>query len=153
MKERKDLLAYCGFYCGDCLGYTGVIADSAQNFKEVLEKYKFDRTVKSVFPEKLKDYDSLFEMLEFMTGLKCGKICRERKDSETTCEIRKCCTDKDFFACFECNDFETCENLKSTHGGLHYDSSLMNLNAIREMGLRNWIIQGKRQCYWNEGEE
>ena len=39
MKARKDLLAYCGFYCGDCLGYTGVIADAADNLTQVLEKY------------------------------------------------------------------------------------------------------------------
>lgn len=153
MRERKDLLAYCGFYCGSCLGYTGVIADSAANFKEVLETYKFDRTAKSVFPEELKDYDKFCEILEFMTGLKCGKICRERKDSETICEIRKCCTDRNFFACFECTDFETCEKLRSTHGGLHYDSSLKNLRAIKEMGLKNWLIRGKRYCYWNEKED
>ena len=44
MKARKDLLAYCGLYCGDCLGYTGVIADAAKNLMMVLKKYKFDRT-------------------------------------------------------------------------------------------------------------
>lgn len=26
------MLAYCGIYCGDCLGYTGVIADAAKDF-------------------------------------------------------------------------------------------------------------------------
>jgi len=33
MKERKDLLAYCGFYCGDCLGYSGVIARALFSFE------------------------------------------------------------------------------------------------------------------------
>lgn len=32
MKARKELLAYCGFYCGDCLGCTGVIAEAATTF-------------------------------------------------------------------------------------------------------------------------
>ena len=68
-KERKDLLAYCGFYCGDCLGYTGVIADAARDFMKVLEKYEFDRTAKCVFPEELEDYDTFYEALGFMTGL------------------------------------------------------------------------------------
>jgi len=27
MKERKNLFTYGGFHCGDCPGYTGVIAD------------------------------------------------------------------------------------------------------------------------------
>jgi hypothetical protein len=117
MKERKDLLAYCGFYCGDCLGYTGVIADAAKNFMMVLEKYKFDQTAKSVFPENLKDYDRLCEMLGFMTGLKCPTICRERKDSGTSCKVRKCCRERGFYACYECGDFEICEKLKSLHEG------------------------------------
>ncbi|MBE9593852.1 MAG: hypothetical protein IMF19_10290, partial [Proteobacteria bacterium] len=79
MKERKELLAYCGVYCGDCLGYTGVIADAARNFMVVLEEYKFDRTAKCVLSEELKDYDKFYEMLGFMTGLKCPMVCRERE--------------------------------------------------------------------------
>ena len=35
MKERENSLAYCGFYCGDCLGKTGVIADAAKDLKTV----------------------------------------------------------------------------------------------------------------------
>ena len=153
MNEREDLLAYCGFYCGDCLGYTGVIADTAMNFMRVLEKYKFDQTAKCLFPKELKDYEKFFEMLEFMTGLKCEKICREREDSDTSCTVRKCCRDRNFYACYECNDFEICDNLKSIHKGLHYNSSMKNLKAIKEMGLKNWIIRGKRHCYWDEGDD
>lgn len=74
MTKSEDLLAYCGFYCGDCVGYTGVIADAARNFTMVLEKHKFDRTAKSVFPEALRDYDKFCKMLSFMTDLKCRKI-------------------------------------------------------------------------------
>ena len=48
MEERKNLLAYCGLYCGDCAGYSGEIADAAKNLVELLEKYRFDRTAKSL---------------------------------------------------------------------------------------------------------
>ena len=136
MKERKDLLAYCGFYCGDCLGHTEVIAGAAKNFMTVLEKYKFDRTAKYVFPATLKDYDKFFEILGFMTDLKCEKICRERKDSETSCEVKKCCRDKDFYACHECEDLEKCKKLRSLHGALHYDFCMKNLRAIKKWGLK-----------------
>jgi len=153
MNERKDLLAYCGLYCGDCLGYTGVIADAAKNFMKVLEKYKFDQTAKCVFPEELKNYDTFCEMLVFMTNLKCPKICREREDSDAFCKVRKCCRDRGFHACYECDDFETCEKLKSTHEGLNYDSCVKNLKTIKEMGLEAWIISGKRFCYWNEVDD
>jgi len=57
MKERKDLLAYCGLYCGDCAGYSGETGNTAKNLMKVLEKYKFDRTAKCLFSEKLGDND------------------------------------------------------------------------------------------------
>ncbi len=81
MKERKELLAYCGIYCGDCLGYTGAIADATKDFKMVLDKYKFDRSAKCIFPDQLKDYDRFYEIVGFMSGLKCPMICREREDA------------------------------------------------------------------------
>jgi hypothetical protein len=153
MKQKKDLLAYCGIYCGDCLGYTGVIANAAETFFEVLEKYKFDRTAQQVFPQELKDYDKLLQMLKFMIGLKCPEVCRKRDDSTTSCEARKCCRNKGFFACYECSDFETCDNLKSLHEGLHYNSCMKNLQIIKEMGLEEWITNGKRFKYWDEKDQ
>ena len=150
MKKRTDLLAYCGFYCGDCLGGSGVIADAAEEFMDVLEKHKFDRSVKCFFPERLDDYGRFLEMLKFMTGLRCGKICREIEDTGTSCVVRKCCRERGFYACYECGDLKVCEKLKSLNDGLHYDSCMKNFEAIKEMGLANWIIKGKRFHYWDE---
>lgn len=147
MKGKKDLLAYCGLYCGDCLGYTGVIADAAETFINVLKTYKFDQTVTHIFPEKLKDYETGHQLLKFMANLRCPEVCRKR--DSISCTVRECCRNKGFYACYECTDFETCENLKSLHKGLHYDSCLKNLQAIKEMGLESWIIKGKRFMYWD----
>ncbi len=74
VKDRKNLPIYCGFYCGDCLSYTSVIACATKNSIIVLEKYKSDQTAKTVFPGKLKDHGKFRETLEFMTGLKCDRI-------------------------------------------------------------------------------
>ena len=152
MRERKDLLAYCGLYCGDCAGYSGEIADTAENLKNVLKKYKFDRTAKCLFSEQLKDYDNFREMLGFITGLKCSTICREREDSGASCKIKKCCRDRGFYACCECDDFEICEKLKSLEE-LHGDSCMMNLKAIKEMGLEAWISRGKRHWFGSDVDD
>jgi hypothetical protein len=149
MKKKTDLLAYCGFYCGDCLGHTGVIADAAEEFMNVLERYKFDRTVKCMFPDGLRDYSHFSEMLKFLIGLRCGRICREREDTGTSCVVRKCCREHGFYACYECGDLKVCEKLKSLNDGLHYDSCMKNFEAIKEMGLENWIIRRKRFHYWD----
>ena len=58
-KRKKDLLAYCGLYCGDCGGFSGEIAEAAINLNKKLIEYKFELTAKYLFPEKLKEYDKL----------------------------------------------------------------------------------------------
>ena len=145
MKKEKKLLAYCGLYCGDCGGYSGEIAESAKNLDTVLKKYKFDRTATAFFSKELKEYDKFSTMLQFMIKMKCPAICRERKDGETKCEIRKCCREKGFFACYECEIFESCEKLK-TMEDLHRDSCIKNLKNIKEKGIENWLKTCKR--YW-----
>jgi hypothetical protein len=152
MNDNKTLLAYCGFYCGDCLGHTGEIADATKKFMNVLDKYQFNQTAKCVFPDQLKDYDRFYEIVGFMTGLKCPMTCRERIDSTVSCEVRNCCINNDFYACYECDDFETCAKLKSLMNGLHYDASLKNLKAIRAMGLERWIAKGNIHHYWDEAD-
>ena len=153
MMSKKALLAYCGIYCGDCLGNTGVISDAAKECISVLEKYRFDRTAECVFPEKLKDYGRFAETLKFMSGLKCPQPCREREDSNVSCPIRKCCQEKGLYACYECSDFESCDKIRSFVKGLHADSCVKNLKEIKGMGLETWLQKGKRHHYWDEFQD
>ena len=150
-KMEKELLASCGIYCGDCLGYTGVIADAAEKFKKVLEKYQFEKSARAIFPEQFKDYDKIFDKIVFMSGLRCPMVCRERKDDDVDCEIRSCCKSKGFFACYECDDFEICEKLKIMEG-LHYEAMTKNLKEIKAMGLLEWMKKGKAHHYWDKEE-
>jgi hypothetical protein len=151
MTGRKDLLAYCGFYCGDCLGYTGVIADATQGLMEVLERYKFERTAECVFPNELGEYDKLCAMLGFMTGLRCAGVCRQEGEAQlSSCEVKNCCIAMGFYACHECDDFETCGKFETLHKGLHTDACVENMRKIREMGLEAWIVEGERHHYWDE---
>ncbi len=143
--RKRELLAYCGLYCGDCGGYTGAIADAASNLQKELKEYKFELTAKHLFSDALKDYDKFVEMLGFMTELKCDSMCRDKTDKSTSCQIRKCCRGKGYYACYECGDFEVCEKLESMKD-LHRDSCVKNLKAIKEMGLEQWVETGKR--YW-----
>jgi superfamily II helicase len=152
MKKEKELLAYCGLYCGDCGGYSGEIAESAKNLNRALKKYKFNRTAKSLFSKELKEYDKFSKMLEFMTNMTCPTICRERKDGETTCEIKKCCRKKWFYACYECDIFETCEKLKSLED-LHKDACVKNLKNIKEIGIETWLKTCKRYWFGSEVDD
>ncbi|NQV19386.1 MAG: DUF3795 domain-containing protein [Armatimonadetes bacterium] len=152
MKDDSNLLAYCGLYCGDCAGYSGEIADRAKDLENVIEKYKFELTAKSMFSKELKDYDEFLRKLKFISGLKCSEICREREIGSTNCEIRKCCIGKGFYACYECEDFEICEKFKALEE-LHKDSCAKNLKAIKEIGLKNWITNGKRLWFGSKVDD
>ena len=44
----KDLIAYCGLYCGDCFAHRGKIADLARDLRKELRQAKFDRIVESL---------------------------------------------------------------------------------------------------------
>jgi hypothetical protein len=145
MTMNKNLIAYCGLYCGDCAGYSGEIGEAAKNLKEITQRYKFHQTAKHLFPKQLKDYAGFCEMLDFISKLKCPRRCRQIEPGEVKCEISKCCRNKGFFACHECSTFEDCEKLRKMEG-LHGDSCIKNLRAIKKMGVDAWIRESKR--FW-----
>ncbi|MDH4210759.1 MAG: DUF3795 domain-containing protein [candidate division WOR-3 bacterium] len=145
MFSKKELIAYCGLYCGDCAGYSGEIAEAAKKLKDTTQRYKFRQTAKNLFSKELKDYDTFCEMMDFMTQLKCPKTCRQIKPNEVKCEISKCCRDNGFFACHECSTFERCDKLGKM-AGLHGDSCIKNLRSIKKMGIEAWSREGKR--FW-----
>lgn len=86
-KRKRSCSPIAGF--GDCAGYSGEIAEKANDLKETMDNYKFEMSASCLFSKELKDYDKLVEMLGFLTGLKCERICREREDTEKSCNIRK----------------------------------------------------------------
>jgi hypothetical protein len=144
-----DLLAYCGLYCGDCAGYSGDIAESAKALADVLRESKFDRTARQLFVEQLGEFGQWFDRLEFLAGLKCDAVCRQR---DVSCEIAKCCVESGYLACYECQGLEECQKLK-WHEGLHGDSHLRNLQAMREMGAEAWIASGVRLWFAGDADE
>ena len=145
MAIDKDQLAYCGLFCGDCAGYSGDIADSAIELARVLDACQFDRTARARFSEQVGDFEAFRETLAFLSELRWPRICRERSAGETDCRIRACWIKQGFYACYECDAFETCgefEMLEELHG----DACVRNLRAIREMGLDQWLVNGER--FW-----
>lgn len=147
--SEKQYLAYCGLYCGDCLGRTGVIADAAREFLNVLDEYEFEKTALSVFPLQLGEYDNLIDMLMFMENLRCNRLCRTIDGGESKCDVRQCCVEHGYYACNSCEDFETCEKLETVLGTLHLKASKKNLREINKMGLEKWIAEGKKHHYWD----
>jgi len=48
MTKEKELVAYCGLYCGDCFAYKEKIADLARDLRKELRQAKFERQAESM---------------------------------------------------------------------------------------------------------
>ena len=143
MKLDKNLIGYCGLYCGDCPGHTGVIADLAKDLRKQLRKYKFETFAEYLPIKEFKNYKECYEVLGAMVKLRCKRTYRDRKRA-TSCGIWKCCREQSFQGCWECDQFMDCEKLKVLEP-LHKDFPIKNLRKIRRSGVESWL-EGRR--YW-----
>jgi hypothetical protein len=143
MKSDRNLVAYCGLYCGDCPGYKRDIADLSKELRKKIRESRLDKASKFLaqIEKGYKNFDKCYEVLGLMMKMRCKKVCRERV-RVPSCAIRKCCIEKNFEGCWECEEFETCKKpdwLKPVHGDAH----IKNLRRIKRNGI-NGFLRGKR---------
>ncbi len=144
MEETKNLIAYCGLYCGDCFAYQGRIADLARDLREELRRSKFEKTAAYVsqtpFFKVFEDYPQCYKVLGAMVKFRCKRACRG--GGGPPCKMRNCCQKKGIEGCWECEDFETCTKLDFLKPN-HEDAHIKNLKIIKKSGIESFIT-GKR---------
>lgn len=144
---NKDLVAYCGLYCGHCFGYEGKIADLARDLRAELRKVKFDKFAKEMekypFAKVFEHYQNCYEVLGAMVKFRCKQTCKGG-GGPPFCKMRKCCQKKGYTGCWECDQFESCEKLDFLIP-IHDDGHIKNLKKIKKNGLEQFLI-GKK--YW-----
>jgi len=146
MAEDKDLIAYCGLYCGDCFGYRQKIADLARDLRKELRQSRFAKTAESLsevsFFKAYKNYPQCYEVLGAMVRLRC-KSCRAG-GGPPFCKMRSCCQKKGIDGCWQCDEFETCQKLDFLKAN-HDDAHIKNLRILKKKGV-DAFTNGKR--YW-----
>ena len=123
-KMKKDLIGFCGLYCGACDNYLAFKKDN----EHLLENEKFktielqELSCNGCHSEKLTEH--------------CGK-----------CLLRKCAIDKGIDSCGYCPKYP-CDELKKFkndghkwQGAKHRKDTLVNINYLLENDLENWIIR------------
>ena len=148
MTKQKDLVAYCGLFCGDCFGYKGKIADLSRDLRKELRAAKFDKTAEALsksvsFFKGFKNYKACYDVLGMMVRMRCKKACKGG-GGPPFCKIRKCCQKKGIKGCWECDEFETCKKLNFLKN-IHGDGHIKNLRNIKKKGITEFV-KGKR--YW-----
>ncbi len=138
-KNDKNLIAYCGLYCGDCFNYKGEIADLARDLRKKLRESKFECASEglSKYFKDFKDYETCYRVLGSMVRLRCKKACING-GGNPNCKIRKCCQKKEIRGCFECEEFQTCKKFDFLKP-IHKDANLKNLKKIKKNGQDKFI--------------
>lgn len=124
MSASKDLIAFCGLYCGAC------------SFKVAYDTN--NRVHLNFMPEKYAEYKDA--EIQFCPG------CR-LDNHHSGCKIRACAIEKGFSYCSECPDMP-CEYLEkfSNDGIPHHKESIKNLEMLKKLGEEKWLT--KQQKYW-----
>ena len=148
-EQDRNLIAYCGLYCGECFGYKGIVADLARDLRKELRQARFEKTAEVFatipfsFFKAFQNYPQCYEVLGALVKLRCKRACKGG-GSNPDCKIRKCCQRKDFEGCWECEEMETCKKLDSLIPN-HGDAHLKNLRKLKKKGVDEFL-QGKK--YW-----
>ena len=148
MSRKKDLVAYCGLYCDDCMARKGKVADLATELKSELKASGFDRFASAIsdvpFFKALKKYPDFTEVLDVLVAARCTKTCKEG-GANPACEVRICCKEKEIEGCWVCGEFVDCEKLRFLEG-VHGIAHIRNLRRLKRKGV-NEFVKGRHDWY------
>jgi hypothetical protein len=147
-KSERNLLGYCGLYCGDCFAHQGVIAGLARDLLKELRAAGFADMAAALSPvpefSVFRDYRQCYDVLGGLVRFRCKRACRGG-GGNPRCLMRGCCLGRGLVGCWECREFELCDKLRVLERG-HGDAAIRNLRIIKQHGVDSFIA-GKR--YWH----
>ncbi|MDH7478190.1 MAG: DUF3795 domain-containing protein [Candidatus Bathyarchaeota archaeon] len=153
MKEsNKNLVGYCGLYCGACGIYQGKIRQAVENLRKVTKAYGFDKITRELATwepafQHYVEYEKVLDGWVKIFGECPGCVA---DGGDPNCAVRNCCREKSYTTCAECAEIEECEKLKKY--GLH---ALEGIKKIKTMGIDKWVEEMRRKvdagyCYLDE---
>ena len=113
----KELIAYCGLYCGACSFKLAYDENDKEHINHMPVKYEKFRNIP----------------LEFCPGCKLENKCGD-------CAIRNCAVSKNLNNCSQCNEFP-CEKIKifNNDGIPHHGEAIENLKLFKKIGEEKWL--------------
>lgn len=146
----RDLTAFCGLFCGDCIRYKCKASDLASQLSIELLKINFGdyAKVKRAHVKELESYEKMMSALDAICKLKCDTPCRLGNGGcVQSCEIAKCVRSKCIEGCWDCSDkeFEACDRFEFLMP-FHGDVPRNNIKKIKEYGLDGWA-EHREKCY------
>jgi len=140
-KSPRELVGYCGIFCGACGIYQGRIKEAVENLRKVIGAYGFDK----IGPElakwnpAFKNYAEFEQVLDGFIKLFSECPGCVVGGGNPDCVIRPCCSPKKYATCIECVEMDTCEKLLREVG------SLENLKRIKAAGVDKWAKEMQKK--------
>lgn len=153
----NELIAFCGYYCGDCIKYKSEISKLADRLSIKINITEFPSYIKakSECTDKhieqtctYRDFQTFRSVLDFIKTQQCNSPCRAGGDGcADACPVKDCVADKELQGCWECLEIETCHKtdfLTSFWG----DILKKNIKLIKKHGLNNWLEYRPKGYIW-----
>jgi len=138
--KSKNLVGYCGLYCGACGIYQGKIRQAVENLRKIIGYYGFDK-----ISADLAKWEPAFQHYSEFEGVLDGlvKIFGEcptcvAGGGDPSCAIRLCCKPRGFTTCAECAEMETFEKLRNP-------SAKVELQKIKSMSIDKWTEEMQKK--------
>lgn len=149
MESERDLTAYCGLYCLDCIPSKRALFAAVDELRALAGELGLERyaELKSRSDEALAQYPVFAAVLEKIAGLRCPAPCR-LGGGKTSCAVRGCAQGRGLEGCWECPDRAGCgllAPLRESHRG----AIDRNLDAITEHGPEGWSRYRGKHYPWS----
>jgi len=141
-ENPRDLVGYCGLYCGACGIHQGRIKQAVENLRQIIQAYGFDKFMPELTKwepafQHYKEFESVMDGWVKMFGECPGCI---KGGGDPNCAVRECCKQKSFVTCAECTETDTCEKVKQ-----HGPRALEGLHKIKAVGADKWAEEMQKK--------
>jgi len=136
----KNLVGYCGLYCGACGIYQGRIKQAVENLRKVIGVYGFDKIASELanWEPAFKHYAEFEEVLDGFVKFFGDCPGCVAGGGDPSCVVRECCKQKAYATCAECVEMGTCEKVQR-HGALE------ELRKIKTIGIDKWAEEMQKK--------
>ena len=143
MKD-SEFTSYCGLYCPDCVHFRNNHSPVAYQLKKELGRADFFKysSVKSPLVPEYEDFDKFIAVLDRLIAHQCRYGCRKVGSciysGGEPCPIVRCCQEKGYAGCWECESFRDCEKFDVIRKFCG-ESNVKNLELIKVYGPEKWV--------------
>jgi uncharacterized protein DUF3795 len=148
--STRELTAYCGIYCGDCLRYRNRFSPLAKQLASSLSEAEFEHyaSVHARTCPEYRQYNMLQKLLQTLGTLQCDVPCRPGGGcSNFGCRIVDCCTEHGYEGCWQCDTYRDCDKFSFLEPFCG-DTPQRNLDTIKRVGIEDWAKERAPMFHW-----